>query len=62
MKLTNEMAQNHGVGNDKMRNFSIINCIDGQLEIVIVDEARRDFILVGNEDDYLSYVVERTVL
>ena len=62
MRLTNEMAQNHGVGNDKMHNFRIINTIHGALEIVIVDEARRDFILIGNEDDYLSYVVERTVL
>ena len=56
------MAHSHGVGNDKMHNFSIINTIDGQLTIVIVDESKRDFLLVGNEDDYLSYVVERTVL
>jgi hypothetical protein len=62
MRLTNEMAAQHGVGHDAMANFRIINTDVGPLEIVIVQEEKKEFLLIGTENDYLDYVMERTIL
>jgi len=42
--------------------FPQLNTPYGLINIVVVQESKADFLLVGTEDDYLSYVVERTVL
>ena len=39
-----------------------LNTMYGVLDVVIVQESKTDFLLVGQENDYLDYVIERTVL
>ena len=40
----------------------IVTTMIGGLVVVTVQEEKNDFLLVGLQDDYLNYVIERTVL
>lgn len=39
-----------------------IDTFVGRLQILVVNEDSNDFVLIGRQDDYLDYVMERTVL
>ena len=40
----------------------VLSTITGSIQAVKVQEDSNDFILVGSEDDYLTSVVEKTIL
>lgn len=64
MRLTNEIAAERGVGHGNVLDIveNHLNTLHGYLKVIVVDEAKKDFLLIGQESDYLDYVIERTVL
>ncbi len=53
-----EYQQDHS----RAQQLIAIDTVVGRLMVSIVTEDSNDFILIGREDDYLDYVMERTVL
>lgn len=46
----------------RAQRVAAIHTAVGELEVLVVKEDSNDFILIGREDDYLNYVMEKTVL